>query len=760
MSSTPLQTDKEKAQFAMIRRTFVLAIALAAALAAAPAEIVRAGAAPALDRIGPSTVSVGDPDFTIRLTGENFDRGSVVVLDATPLETTFISKQRLHARIPMSATAATGTHAITVRTGDGATTGAKTLTVGTKSPSITIDRVNPDTLPVVLNGFSVIVRIAGEGFTDESTVLVYGREIDTAFFAKGLLQVIVPNEFVSNPGLMPIQVRNQGGALSNILTQPVFDRAAIVATIDPASVKAGSAAFTLKISGNAFSEEAVVRVGNVELTPTEIKPGEIKVQIPAAVVAQEAQLPLVVSQSTGLSNTIILRVTPADGRPLIYDVNPAEVQAGAGEVRVRITGANFSEKSKILVNGNEVRTTFVGRATLTFKLTEALTSSPNVTLTVQVRNEDGVVTNIEPIEIVEAAVVDTLSGEKLDGFVDGGPDEARFRRPSRMAFGPDGLLYVADQLNNAIRRLNPATGFVETLAGDGKPGYVDTGDSTVSGFTTPRFNNPLGIAVAQDGTIYVSDFGNRVIRRLQPTGSGYTVDTVAGANALIEDKDTREETYSTRRGLVGFQNGTGDVARFRGPDGMALASDGTLYVVDATNHYVRAIDTTSSTFDVTTTAGIGITGFTDGDISVARFTTPTDVAISPDESFLVVADFNNNRVRRITLATGQVSTVAGSGFEGTDSGTPLIASFQGPIGVAIDADGTIYVADHFSDTIRRISPEGITTTLAGGSTKKRAFDGIGPKSRFKDPRGIVFDPETGDVLVSDQGHQRVRRIQP
>ena len=91
-----------------------------------------------------------------------------------------------------------------------------------------------------------------------------------------------------------------------------------------------------------------------------------------------------------------------------------------------------------------------------------------------------------------------------------------------MAIGPDGFYYLADQQNNASRRVNPATGFTETIAGDGQPGYVDSGDSTDENFSVPRFNNPLGIAVAGDGAIYVADYGNRVIRRVRISGSGVT----------------------------------------------------------------------------------------------------------------------------------------------------------------------------------------------------------------------------------------------
>jgi DNA-binding beta-propeller fold protein YncE len=251
-----------------------------------------------------------------------------------------------------------------------------------------------------------------------------------------------------------------------------------------------------------------------------------------------------------------------------------------------------------------------------------------------------------------------------------------------------------------------------------------------------------------------------VIRRVRISGSGVTVDTVAGENDLIEDKDERAETKSTRRGLQGFGNGVGAVARFRGPDGMALASNGILYVADATNQYIRAVDTTSATFDVTTASGIGIVGFTDGAVSTARYSFPLDVALTPDESGLVVADFGNNRIRLFDIVTGSVSTIAGSGFEGTASGGPLVAQFRGPIGVTVGSDGTVYVTDNASNTIRKVSPEGNTTTLAGGGSRSKFKDGIGPDANFKDPRGILFDPSIGSVVVSDQGHQRLRKIVP
>lgn len=744
----------------MIRSKHVVAF-LAALAFLIPAVPVARAADPVIKKIGPDTVSVGDPDFTLRVLGEAFDDTSVILLDGVALVTQNVSKKRVQAVIPMTVTAATGTHTVAVRTGAGVTTASKILTVGTRSPDVTIDRINPDAIGLVTSGFAAEFRLSGFGFKDDSKVLIYGAEQQTTLREKNVLSVIVPNGFLSVPGILPIQVKVQGGGLSNMFTVTVYDKPATISSLDPANVKVGSEAFEMKINGGGFAQDAIVQINGTELVPTSIKSQLIKVNVPASLVTDVQQAVVYVLQSTGLSNAEILRVTPEGDDPFLYTVAPDEVQAGVDEAtQIILTGANFAEKSKVFVNGTEAKTTFVGKGRVDFNLSKEQTAVAGVTYQVQVRNNDGTVSNFLPVSVIRAAVVTTLVGKKLDGFIDGDTGTAKFRQPSRMAIGPDGSYYLADQLNNAIRRIDPDTGFTETIAGDGLPGYVDSGDSTADGFTEPRFNNPLGIAVAEDGTIYVADFGNRVIRRVRRSGGGVTVDTIAGANELIDDKDQRMETRSTRRGLQGFANGPGTTARFRAPDGMAMGPDGTLYVADASNQYIRGIDTTAADFTVSTVSGIGISGFTDGDITTARYTLPLDVVLTPDATGLIIADFGNNRIRQLELATGNVTTVAGSGFEGVASGGPLVAQFRGPIGVAIEDDGTIYVTDNGSNTIRRISPDGNTTTLAGGGSKTKFKDGIGPEANFKDPRGILFDPSSGVVVVSDQSHQRLRKIVP
>jgi sugar lactone lactonase YvrE len=726
-------------------------------LALGPGSLAHAGQAPAITRIGPDVVSVGDPDFTLRVQGENFDATSTVLLDGNALETTFVSKRILYALVPVDVMDAAGTRAVAVRTGAGVTTEAEELTVQVQTPGTTILRLNPDALEVRTNAFGQEFRIAGTGFSDSSKAFLFGRELDTIRRERGVLSVAVPPNFLRNPALLPFQVRSNGD-LSNLFTIPVFARAAVITDLTPGTVQSGSEAFELKINGSSFDERAVVIIDGVTLIPSDVKPQQIKVDVPASLVANPEQVVVVVRQPSGVSNAVVLRVVPS-AAPFVYSVSPPLVQAGSPATRVSVIGANFDEDSRVLVNGARVTTEFVGAGRVTFRLTEAQLAAPGV-YTITVENPDGGVSDVVTVEVVAAANVSTTAGKSLDGFTDGPPDTAKFRRPSRMALGPDGRLYVADQLNHAVRRLTPENGMVETLAGDGLPGYIDTGDSTDADFSTPRFNNPLGIAVAADGTIFVADYGNNVIRRMVPNGAGYTIDTVAGANELITDEDEREESRSTRRGLQGFADGPGATARFRGPDGLALGSNDTLYVADPLNSFIRAVDLSSATFDVTKIAGIGIGGFADGPVSAARFTLPIDVALSPDETRLYVADFGNRRVRALDLASRTVATLAGNGSSGTTAGTALLASFTGPIGITVAPDETVYVSDHRSNTIRRIEPDGVTTTLAGGGAKSRFRDGIGPFANFKDPRGIVYDASRSVIFVADQGHHRIRRIAP
>lgn len=207
-------------------------------------------------------------------------------------------------------------------------------------------------------------------------------------------------------------------------------------------------------------------------------------------------------------------------------------------------------------------------------------------------------------------------------------------------------------------------------------------------------------------------------------------------------------------GSQGYADGTGSTARFDHPYGIAVDGSGNIYVGDENNALIRKITTAGS---VSTLAG-STYGFADGVGSAAKFFGPDGVTIDGSGN-IYVADAINNRIRKITPA-GSVSTFAG-GTQGYADGTGTAAQFNAPVGIAIDASGNLYVADEFNQRIRKISPAGVVTTLAGsgptGAGNGAYADGASTSARFSSPVGVTVDA-SGNVYVADFNNFRVRKI--
>lgn len=317
------------------------------------------------------------------------------------------------------------------------------------------------------------------------------------------------------------------------------------------------------------------------------------------------------------------------------------------------------------------------------------------------------------------SVVTTLAGDGTNGTTDGTHTEARFNRPFGVAVSADGIIYVADQNGQRIRRITPS-GTVTTLAGS-TIGFTDGVG------TTAQFANPAGVAVAGDGTIYVADYFNHRIRKITPAGA---VTTLAGSTS-------------------GFADGTGATAQFDRPADVAVADDGTVYVADRRNHRIRKVTPAGA---VTTLAGSTL-GFADGTGATARFNNPAGVAVAGDGT-VYVADLFNHRIRKVT-PSGTVTTLAGASVAGFADGAGATARFNNPADVAIAPDGSIYVADFTNNRIRRVTPSGTVTTLAG-STPGFA-DGTGTTARFNGPVALAVAGD-GTIYVSDYTNRRIRRI--
>ena len=335
-------------------------------------------------------------------------------------------------------------------------------------------------------------------------------------------------------------------------------------------------------------------------------------------------------------------------------------------------------------------------------------------------------------KVTPAGVVTTLAGGAgVNGTNDGPGTEARFNYPEGVAVDGTGSVYVADTYNHTIRKITPG-GVVSTLAGT--PGVAGTNNGTG---TAAEFNHPWGIAVSTNGTVYVADCYNHVIRKISATGA--------------------VTNFSGRMTASGSANGPSATARFNYPVGIAFSSGGTLYVADYGNSLIRKV-TTSGT--VTTVAGTaGTPGSSNGTGTAASFYEPFDVAVDPKSGLVYVADGGNNLIRKIT-STGVVTTLAGQVVSsGSANGTGSAARFNYPSGAAVDGNGNVYIADYSNDLVRKINPAGVVTNLAGMAGTVGTNNGTGTAARFNGPAGVAVDL-SGNVYVADYQNHAIRKITP
>ena len=206
-------------------------------------------------------------------------------------------------------------------------------------------------------------------------------------------------------------------------------------------------------------------------------------------------------------------------------------------------------------------------------------------------------------------------------------------------------------------------------------------------------------------------------------------------------------------GVPGFADGPGATAQFRNPVGVAVDAAGNVYVADHSNSRIRKV---SPAGVVSTLAGSGLYGFSDGPGATAQFGGPTGVAVDAAGN-VYVADLGNQRIRKVSPA-GVVSTLAGSGVSGFADGPGATAQFNLPLGVAVDSAGNVYVADGINQRIRKVSPAGVVSTLAGSGVFGFA-DGPGATAQFWGPTGVAVD-SAGNVYVAEGGNQRIRKVSP
>lgn len=708
--------------------------------------------APVIRRLRPGIVTSGTRTFTMRLDGNGFADGANILFDGVALASPRISTKHrvLLAEVDASLIASPGTHSVQAMNPDGMTSATETLTVQAQDPTLMI-RLDGNSAQED-SGFTFIPTILTTSFGTKTDILVWGRGV-TATETGGGADIEISGDLVNDPAEIPITLRDKSGNISNTELFFVVPQPAEITGTDPDTLEVGTEDVPLIVAGNNFKPGAVIVVDDTPLPTTAGKNDRLETVLPGALRTQPTPLVVRVEQDGIQSQDWIIPVTPTAG-PFIFTIAPVVVRLGEHKPSVEVIGGNFKGDVTALLDGQAAAVRGFTHRQLTVAIPDDIAIGQH---TIQVKDGSGNTTSTFSFQVVPDVTVTTLVGTGKGGFDLGcvSGDQATFLRPRRMAFGPDGLLYITDQQNNAIRTVNVTTRETCTLAGTGETGYHDSGNALGK---PPTFSFPNGVAIDSSGTVYVTENGNSVIRRIQKSGADITVDTFAGSFSEVTSKALQQRFNSTRQGLASYRDGAGLLdSAFRLPDDILIAPNGSIYIADAGNHAIRRITQSGGQSIVETIAGNGVPGFADGTAANARFNAPTALALSADGNFLFVADTNNNRVRRIDLVNGKVSTLAGGAAGPAVDGPGGEAALFQPIGLALDSDGVLYVSEFGAGDIRRIDTAANVTTVAGGGGSKLR-DGSGIFSRFNQPRGITIDTQRGILYVADYENFVIRAI--
>jgi sugar lactone lactonase YvrE len=337
---------------------------------------------------------------------------------------------------------------------------------------------------------------------------------------------------------------------------------------------------------------------------------------------------------------------------------------------------------------------------------------------------------------LNAQIITTYAGTGGSGYSGDGVSAtlASLSTPHAIAADAGGNLFIADALNNRIRKISPS-GIISTIAGNGSLGYSGDGGPA----TAATLNHPFEIALDPQSTnVYIGDIDNYVIRKVNASG---IISTVAGTGT---------------RGYSG-DGGQATAARLNGASGVALDRLGNLYISDGGNHCIRKVSTSGI---ITTIAGIGTVGFggDGGPATAARLNYPGFLFIDANKN-VFVSDNGNHRVRKID-SNGIITTVVGNGSAGYsgDGGPATAAALNFTSGVDFDASGNMYIGDYSNECIRKINTSGIISTFAGNRSRGYSGDGgVAISAELNRPTDIAL-AGCDKLYICDMGNERIRVV--
>ena len=344
--------------------------------------------------------------------------------------------------------------------------------------------------------------------------------------------------------------------------------------------------------------------------------------------------------------------------------------------------------------------------------------------------------------VTQAQIITTVAGNGSGSPLgDGGPAiNASLNTPYGISLDFFGNIYIADLNHNRVRKVTASTGIITTIAGNGQTGWWGDGGLAINA----QMNSPEGVCADTFGNVYIAEFGNNKVRKIDSAG---IITTVVGT------------------GVQGFSGDGGPAidAQLYGPNGICLDASGNLYITDEFNQRIRKVD--ALTGIITTIAGNGSADYSgDGGLAInAKLHYPIGICVDISGN-VYIADAYNHRIRKVAALTGIISTVAGNGigqgmsqgWYSGDGGPAIDAGLNLPIWVSVDTFGNLYISDHSNNRIRKVDGNGIITTIAGTGVQGFSGDG-GPadSAELAGPIGIYADV-LGDVYIAT--NERVRKI--